>query len=104
MYAPGELGLATPGREREGETARVEAMLGEPGEAVRVVEGCFGAGDDACVTGEFALEGETAVGEEECGVEREERESELLREVNPVVAATKVLALVKNDLVEIVRG
>jgi hypothetical protein len=49
-------------------------MLGEAGEAVRVVEGRVGAGDDAGVAGELALEGEAAIGEEERGVEREECE------------------------------
>jgi hypothetical protein len=49
-------------------------VLGEASEAVRVVEGCVGASDDASVAGELALEGEAAVGEEERGVEREESE------------------------------
>ena len=49
--AAGELGLAAPGGEREGQAVAVEAMLGEAGEAVGVVEGGGGGGYYSGVAG-----------------------------------------------------
>lgn len=96
-----ELGLPTPCGEGKREIARLEMVFGESRQAAGVVKGSGGAGDDTGVAGEFALERETTFDEEKRGVEREEGKSDLLREVDPVVATAKVFALMKDNLVQL---
>src|SRR4051812_40195254 len=96
-----QLGLSAPSGEGKRKVMSLEAVLGQPCKAVGVFERVETMGYDSRVAGEFALERKTTVNKEKRWVQGEDCKTHLQCEVDPIVAAAEVFALMKDNLVKL---
>jgi hypothetical protein len=78
-------------------------VLGETGQAGGVGHASSSEAENAIVAGQLALSAETPLDPEQSGVEREEDESELLKQIGPVIETSQMFHLVQKYLFELLR-
>ena len=77
-----------------------QRTLGDPGEAGSIGFASSGEANDTVIAGQLAVQRELAIQPENGRAQGEEHQAELPEEVDPIIAATEVFALVQQNLPE----